>query len=127
MTDLISQRLEEYDIDIYRQDFNMPAWNSWQRNASGPDGSEEPDRVGLNEMKHVAGLYDFLDGLVARRPHLLIDNCAGGGRRMDLEMLKRSVTFCESLNFALQFCPNFSRPLKLCHVQGGQTPGRVKA
>ena len=96
MTALISRRLAEYGVDIYRQDFNMPAWGSWQRNASGPDGPEEPDRVGLNEMKHIAGLYAFLDGLVARRPGLLIDNCAGGGRRMDLEMLKRSVTFWRS-------------------------------
>ena len=47
-------------------------------------------------MKHVAGLYEFLDALLAARPHLLVDNCAGGGRRMDLEMLKRSVTFWRS-------------------------------
>ena len=93
MQQLISRRLEEYDIDIYRQDFNMPPWDSWQRNASGPDGREEPTRVGINEMKHVAGLYSYLDYLVEQRPSLLIDNCAGGGRRMDYEMMKRSVTF----------------------------------
>ena len=37
-------------------------------------------------MKHIEGLYAFLDYLLAHKPSLVIDNCAGGGRRLDFEM-----------------------------------------
>jgi len=39
----------------------------------------------------LAGLYAYWDSLLARNPGLLIDNCASGGRRIDLETISRSV------------------------------------
>lgn len=36
------------------------------------------------------GLYAFWDELLQRHPHLKIDNCASGGRRIDLESISRS-------------------------------------
>jgi alpha-galactosidase len=42
-------------------------------------------------MKHIEGLYNFWDNLLARNPGPLIDNCASGGRRIDLETIGRSV------------------------------------
>lgn len=47
-------------------------------------------------MKYVAGLYQMWDQLLDTFPHLLIDNCASGGRRLDLEMCMRSVTLWRS-------------------------------
>jgi alpha-galactosidase len=41
----------------------------------------------------VEGLYAFWDELLARHPGLIIDNCAGGGARLDLEMLHRGTPF----------------------------------
>lgn len=48
------------------------------------------DRIGLLEIRWVEGLYRLLDDLLGAYPHLKIDNCDGGGRRIDLEMCKRS-------------------------------------
>ena len=44
----------------------------------------------ITEMKHVEGLYAFWDALMARNPGLTIDNCASGGRRIDIESCSRS-------------------------------------
>jgi alpha-galactosidase len=45
------------------------------------------------QVRYVHGLYRLWDTLLSRfeTRDLLIDNCAGGGRRIDLETLSRSV------------------------------------
>ena len=42
---------------------------------------------GMIMYKYVLGVYDFLESLQARYPHLLIEGCSGGGGRFDLGML----------------------------------------
>jgi alpha-galactosidase len=84
LTDHISNFLQAEGITVYRQDFNFDPAPYWQ----AMDG---PDRIGIAEMKHIEGLYAFWDGLLARNPGLLIDNCASGGRRIDLETTSRSI------------------------------------
>ena len=44
----------------------------------------------MTEIGHVEGLYKMWDDLLARHPGLHIDNCASGGRRLDIEMMSRS-------------------------------------
>jgi alpha-galactosidase len=39
---------------------------------------------------HVRGLYTVLDALRARYPDLLVENCSGGGNRLDLGMLRHT-------------------------------------
>ncbi|MBA4168295.1 MAG: alpha-galactosidase, partial [Chitinophagaceae bacterium] len=51
---------------------------------------DEPGRKGMHEIRHIEGLYAFWDTLLARFPGLRIDNCASGGRRLDLETTSRS-------------------------------------
>jgi len=84
LTDTVSNFLRTEGVTIYRQDFNFDPAPYWQ-------AMDAPDRVGIAEMKHVEGLYAYWDGLLARNPGLLIDNCASGGRRIDLETTSRSV------------------------------------
>jgi alpha-galactosidase len=84
LTDYVSNFLQTEGITIYRQDFNFDPAPYWQ-------AMDTPDRVGIAEMKHIEGLYAYWDGLLARNPGLLIDNCASGGRRIDLETTGRSV------------------------------------
>ncbi|MDO5310130.1 MAG: alpha-galactosidase [Planctomycetia bacterium] len=84
--------IEKHHIDIYRQDFNMEPTGSWQ-NIESDQGQE---RVGVAEAKHIEGLYRFLDDLRARFPWIEQENCAGGGRRIDLEMVKRAYSYCRS-------------------------------
>ena len=84
LTDHISNFLRTEGITIYRQDFNFDPAPYWK-------AMDAPDRVGIAEMKHIEGLYAFWDALLARNPGLLIDNCASGGRRIDLETTSRSI------------------------------------
>lgn len=81
--------IQDNAIDVYRQDFNFSPLGFWTEN-------DEDGRDGITEMKYIAGLYDLWDSLLARFPHLLIDNCASGGRRLDLETSRRSVTLWKS-------------------------------
>ena len=54
-------------------------------------GNDPPDRQGMTEIRYIEGLYALWDEPRGRHPGLLIDDCASGGRRIDLEMISRSV------------------------------------
>jgi alpha-galactosidase len=79
----IGDLLEKNGIDHYRQDFNIAPENIWL-------GNDTEGRKGITEVKYIMGLYDYWDYLLTRFPHLLIDNCASGGRRIDYETMLRS-------------------------------------
>jgi alpha-galactosidase len=85
----VSRSIREAKIDIYRQDCNLYPAYFWHT-------AEPPDEMGLREVRFINGLYTFLDELVRRNPGLIIDNCAAGGRRLDFEMLRRSVVLWRS-------------------------------
>jgi len=53
--------------------------------------ADTEDRKGITENHYVKGYLAFWDALLARIPGLLIDTCASGGHRDDLETLRRSV------------------------------------
>lgn len=82
--DLISGLIAENGLDWYRQDFNISPLEFWRVH-------DAPGRQGLTEIRYIEGLYTFWDELLRRHPGLRIDNCASGGRRLDLEMMKRSI------------------------------------
>ena len=81
--------IRENGVDVYRQDFNIDPLRFWRHN-------DEEGRIGVTEMKYIAGLYDLWDSIIAEFPDILIDNCASGGRRLDLETAKRSITLWKS-------------------------------
>ena len=87
--ELVSAFIRDLDLACYRQDFNTDPLKFWQAN-------DEPERVGINEIKHIMGLYKFWDTLLERFPNLIIDNCASGGRRIDIETLRRSIPLWRS-------------------------------
>ncbi len=89
MTNYISDFIRKEGIDYYRQDDNVDPMNYWECN-------DRPGRIGIHEIKHVEGLYAFWDSLLVRFPKLLIDNCAGGGQRLDLETTSRSAPLWRS-------------------------------
>jgi alpha-galactosidase len=86
LTDFICSKISEFGLGCYRQDFNMDPLPYWR-------AADAPDRQGMAEIRHIDGLYAFWDELLARNPSLLIDNCASGGRRLDLETLGRATPF----------------------------------
>ncbi len=89
LTDHTDKLLTDQGIDLYRQDFNMDPLDYWRNN-------DAPDRQGITEIRHITGYLAFWDELLRRRPGLRIDTCASGGRRNDLETLRRSVPLWRS-------------------------------
>jgi alpha-galactosidase len=67
---------------VYRQDFNMDPLPNWRHN-------DAPDRQGVTEMKYVEGLYAYWDMIRQAWPDALMEECASGGRRIDLETVMR--------------------------------------
>jgi alpha-galactosidase len=86
LTEAISGIISESGIDGYREDFNIAPLSFWR-------AADEPDRQGITEIRWVEGLYAFWDELRERHPGLIIDNCASGGRRIDLETMSRAIPF----------------------------------
>jgi len=89
LVDHVDKLLTEQGIDLYRQDFNMDPLDSWRK-------ADAPDRQGITENKHVMGYLAYWDELLWRHPGMLIDSCASGGRRNDLETLRRAVPLLRS-------------------------------
>jgi alpha-galactosidase len=84
LTDHVDRTLREQAISLYRQDFNTDPLGNWRK-------SDAPDRQGIAENLHVQGYLAYWDALRQRHPQLIIDSCASGGRRNDLETMRRAV------------------------------------
>lgn len=103
----VSGIIEELGIDCYRQDFNFSPLSYWRKN-------DDFDRRGITEIKHINGLYRLWDALLEKFPNLIIDNCASGGRRIDIETLRRSIPLWRSDHQ----CPaNYDIEASQCHNQ----------
>jgi alpha-galactosidase len=89
MTDHVDRIISEQGIDLYRQDFNMDPLNYWRAN-------DAPDRQGITEIRYVTGYLAYWDELRRRHPNMLLDSCASGGRRNDIDTLRRAVPLTRS-------------------------------
>ncbi|MCR4573560.1 MAG: alpha-galactosidase [Lentisphaeria bacterium] len=82
----IGKSLQDNGVSFYRQDSNgagpIHFWMSTESTLN--DG-----RRGMVENKAIQGMFRFWDGLKQAKPNLLIDVCASGGRRNDLETLRQ--------------------------------------
>ena len=85
MIETVDALIKAYGVQVYRQDFNYSIGFFWEE-------AEAEDRIGAMENQHIQGYYRYWDALLARNPGLIIDSCAGGGRRNDLETMRRAVT-----------------------------------
>lgn len=85
ITDTVDAIIKENHVTIYRQDFNFDPAPCW-------DEAETEDRIGAVENLHVQGYLRYWDELLRRNPGLVIDSCSSGGRRNDLETMRRAVT-----------------------------------
>ncbi len=89
-TEEVSKVIEDEGIDVYRNDFNVvEPVELWR-------GNDAPDRQGIMENHHVVGYLAYYDELLRRHPGLMIDSCAGGGSRNDLETMRRALPFYRS-------------------------------
>ncbi len=97
----IDRLIVDENIDLYRQDFNMDPLAYWR-------AADEEDRQGITEIRHVEGYLAYWDELRRRHPDMLIDSCASGGRRNDLESLRRAVPLLRSDYQSFQGDPSFA-------------------
>ncbi len=91
--DTISDIVDKHGIDVWRIDSHgsYRMGRAWER-----ENEKNPDRVGVAEMKHVAGFYALWDELKKKYPHLQFDNCASGGKRLDYESMSRAFSVWRS-------------------------------
>ena len=86
----VSGMIRSEGIDWYREDMNgggpLPACRK----------HDVSDRQGMTENLYVQGHLAFWDQLRLRHPGLFIDSCASGGRRNDLESMRRAVPLCRT-------------------------------
>ena len=81
---LLDSHIKTGGIDIYRQDFNFVPDRYFEEN-------DTEDRIGATENLHMQALLRLYDELRLRNPGLIIDNCAAGGTRNEMDMMRRSV------------------------------------
>ncbi len=85
LIEYIDKLIKENGVHLYRQDFNFAPGNTWKH-------FEAEDRVGMMENQHVQNYLRFWDALIERNPGLWIDSCSSGGRRNDLDTMRRAVS-----------------------------------
>jgi alpha-galactosidase len=82
--------IKSQGIDWYREDMNgegpLPAWRNY----------DASNRQGITENFYVQAHLRLWDELKSRNPLLRIDSCASGGRRNDLETMRRAVPLLRS-------------------------------
>ena len=86
MTKFLSTAIDEWQMECLRIDYNIDPLGFWQFL-----DKQDADRVGMGEIRYMEGLYQMWDDLLKAHPNLFIDNCASGGRRIDLETSSRSI------------------------------------
>jgi alpha-galactosidase len=89
VTDHVDGLLKSQGIDLYRQDYNIGPLGFWRSN-------DAENRQGITENLYVVGYLAYWDALLKKNPNLLIDSCASGGHRNDLETMRRSVPMLRS-------------------------------
>jgi alpha-galactosidase len=77
----IARIIQKYDLDMFRIDYNSTV---------NDGGNQTKDGFVESTMwRHVENLYAMFDRLRARFPRVIFQNCAGGGGRLDLGILRR--------------------------------------
>ena len=92
LSEYVAASLKENGVSVYRQDYNYAPAEYWRY----ADRHFEDGRIGFAENHYITGLYAYLDSLFAEIPGLQMDNCASGGKRLDLEMTRRGVPMWRS-------------------------------
>ena len=87
--EMVGSYVEGVPLGYFRHDFNMDPLPYWQ-------AADAPERTGMCEIRYIEGLYHIWDTLHARYPALLMEGCASGGRRIDLESISRCHTYWKS-------------------------------
>ncbi len=77
---MISKVIDHANIEYIKMDMNRSIANVYT-------AIEGRQNHGTILYHYVIGVYDFLERLITRYPHILIEGCSGGGGRFDAGML----------------------------------------
>lgn len=92
ITGIMQRCIDANGVDYLRID-SIPAPQIYWEQA---DKDWSDGRKGFTENHYVTNLYRMLDTLKADNPGLMIDNCCSGGKRIDIEMCRRSIPLWRS-------------------------------
>lgn len=87
ITGIMQRSIDANGVDFLRIDSipePKPFWDEADKRWS--DG-----RKGITENHYVTNFYRMLDTLLENNPGMMIDNCCSGGKRLDIEMSRRSI------------------------------------
>ncbi|RUT45281.1 alpha-galactosidase [Paenibacillus anaericanus] len=77
---VIDRLVQEYGVGYIKMDYNI----------NGGIGTElQADSFGDGLLEHNRAYLSWMDGVFARYPELVIENCGSGGMRLDYAMLSR--------------------------------------
>ncbi|GAB7190690.1 hypothetical protein NUM3379_13960 [Kineococcus sp. NUM-3379] len=76
----VDRLVERYGIGYFKFDHNINA---------APGTDVDADSPGEGMLAHNRAVSAWLDGLFARHPHLVVENCSSGGLRVDHAQLSR--------------------------------------
>lgn len=79
----ISGMITRYDIRWSRWDYNVEPAAYWR----------QVDPSGKIQFAYMKGLYRVLDILMNRHPHWFVEQCASGGRRLDMGTMRRAHSY----------------------------------
>lgn len=78
----LARIVEEYHLDLLRVDYNVPAKDYFAMRDTG-SGIKE-----CISFRHFAAVYEIYGELKKKFPHVIFENCASGGARTDLGMMR---------------------------------------
>ena len=81
----ISEQVRALDARWIRLDMNCDPAQCWEKH-------DAEGRRGESEIRYIENLYGLSDALLKRFPDVALENCSSGGRRIDLETIRRSHT-----------------------------------
>jgi alpha-galactosidase len=87
--DLLDRFIGELDVQYLRYDFNIAPLAYWA--TQDPSG-----RKGITQIRHIEAFYRIIDWVRNHHPETEMEGCASGGRRIDLETVRRFHTFWPS-------------------------------
>ena len=77
---VVDRLVRDFGIGYVKLDYNITPGQGTDRDAPS---------VGVGLLDHNRAHLDWLDGVLARHPHLLVENCASGAQRADYALLAR--------------------------------------
>ncbi len=78
---VVDRLVEDHGVGYLKLDYNV---------TPGVGTDREADSPGDGLLRHTRAYLDWLDGVLARHPQLVIENCASGAMRADYALLTRA-------------------------------------